>query len=32
MRWGLAGAGFLLALAGLLYAVVTRPIVAALGH
>jgi hypothetical protein len=26
------GAGFLLALAGVLYLVVTRPIVAALGH
>ena len=31
-RWGLAGAAFLLALAGVLYLVVTRPILQALGH
>jgi hypothetical protein len=31
-RWALAGAGFLLALAGVLHFVVTQPIIRALGH
>ncbi len=31
-RWGLAGAAFLLALAGVLYLVVTRPILSVLGR
>ena len=31
-RWAAAGAAFLLALAGVLYIVVTRPILQALGH
>jgi hypothetical protein len=31
-RWALAGAGFLLALAGVLHYVVTVPIMRAIGH